>query len=120
MIDAVPRSFGWRVDDAVYRLSRATHDRCWVLSLCFKDLFHYAEKETAVRTEELREVLHVQAAAAAVVVDGGERYHAVDAGLKNVTGAQPAEAPKPGAQLRPDQIAAIERARAETDQLWSK
>jgi hypothetical protein len=115
------RSFWWLVDDAIYRLARATHDRNWVRSLCLKDLFHYAAKENEIRVQELRELLHLQVSAAAVVVDGGERAQNTDKRLAGTAGkSAPVEPPAPGKTLSPAEKAAIDRARAETEDLWSK
>lgn len=63
-----------------------------------------------VRTEELRETLHVQVSAAAAVSDGGEAFKKMDAILAGKAGAVPegVNKTKPGSTpLTPAQAAEI-------------
>lgn len=63
-----------------------------------------------VRTEELRETLHVQVSAAAAVSDGGEAFKKMDAILAGKAGAAPegVNKTKPGSTpLTPAQAAEI-------------
>lgn len=76
-----------------------------------------------VRTEELREHLHVQVSAAAAVSDGGEAFKKMDEALAKAS-SKGAPAPKQGSeivpsgqQLTPAQISEIAAAMAATQRL---
>lgn len=67
----------------------------WVDSLCPKDLFHYFGLLHRIRTEHLRELLHVQVSAAAVVADGGKAFKELDASLGEAGKPPKPQKPKP-------------------------
>ncbi|BCM83598.1 hypothetical protein [Methylobacterium indicum] len=118
------------MDEAAFELLMDTGDREWVDSLCPRDLWHYYDMLLRKRTSRLREQLHVLVTAAAVTVDKGKAFEAMDEALAKAerprgsragragSGAEPpAEKPKPLDTSEQAHVAAL---LAETDGLWRK
>lgn len=106
-----------------------TGDRTWVDSLCPRDLWHYYDLLLRKRTSRLREQLHVLVTAAAVTVDAGKAFEAMDEALAKAErprGGRTRSITKPDAPAEPakplntrDQNKVADLLAA-TDGLWRK